>query len=86
MKVTDAAADLLDLLTWPKTPAGTSWLNCGPPVGRQVVPTGGPGQAAPEWGSCRGACWSQGSRAGPRVAQERRCWAPSWVDFPETPS
>lgn len=89
MKVSDAAADLLDLLTWPKSPApppaGTSWLDWGPPVGRQVVPTGGPGQVAPEWGRCGCVCWSQGSGADPHVAQERRRWAPSSVNFPEAP-
>ena len=81
VKVGDAAADPLDLLTWPKRPAptstGTSWLDWGPPVGRQVVLTGGLGQVAPEWGGCGRACWSQGSGAEPRVAQDTGCWAPS---------
>lgn len=42
VKVGDAAADPLNLLTWPKrptpTPAGTSWLDWEPPIGRQWCP------------------------------------------------
>ena len=70
VKVGDATADPLDLLTWPKrpvpTPASTSCLDWGPPVGRQVVPTGGLGQVAPEWGV--------DVRAGPRGQEQSHAW------------
>ena len=71
MKVADAVADLLDLLTWPKSPmpppAGTSWLDWGPAVGRQVVPTSGPGQR-PLSGAGVDVC------AGPRGQERTHAW------------